>query len=304
MEEVTKYQHMHEGESVESADDVKVNLEVTLAELYNGVSKEFEIERTKICEKCDGLGAAEGSERMTCEQCDGKGRVLVNYGFIQTMLACDMCDGKGKVIANQEEFCIECHGEGTVKEKKKLVLPLSKDMRYGAIKIPGEGNQARDRISGGCIVIIRPPAKDPSDLKLLRGNDLFLLKDVTLVDALLGIKFVIDHINGKKIACQVESKFIVSTGDLFKLVGMGMPNDEKGGYGDLLIQFNIIFPTQFSDEQREHLIKALGTPTEIPNDLEPITLTIEKTAADMQKTDEEEEDSDGGDGRQTACVQQ
>jgi hypothetical protein len=67
-------------------------------------------------------------------------------------------------------------------------------MRYGGIKIPGEGNQVRDHISGywlrlilitdrisinilgGCIVIIRPPAKEPSEMKLLNQNDLFLLK--------------------------------------------------------------------------------------------------------------------------------
>jgi hypothetical protein len=35
-----------------------------------------------------------------------------------------------------------------MKETKKLTIPLSKDMRYGGIKIPGEGNQVRDHISG------------------------------------------------------------------------------------------------------------------------------------------------------------
>jgi DnaJ-class molecular chaperone len=302
MEEASKFHHMHEGDGVEAAEDVRVNLEVTLAELYQGVTKDIEIERTRICEKCEGLGAPETSERKTCEQCDGKGRVLVNYGFIQTMIACDECEGKGKVIANEEDKCDACYGEGTVKEKKTIPLPLTKDMRYGGIKIPGEGNQARDHISGGCVVIIRPPANDPSGMKLLRQSDLFLLKEVPLVDALLGIKFVVNHVNGQQIALEIDSKTIVSTGDIYKLPNMGMP-DGEGGFGELLIQFNIIFPKEFSDEQREHLIKALGKPTEVPSDLVPMKLTIEKTAEEIQNEDDEEEEEEEGRGGQS-CVQQ
>lgn len=308
MEEASKFQHMHENDAVDSADDVRVNLEVTLAELYNGVSKEIEVKRSKICTNCEGLGAPENAERKTCEQCDGRGRILVNYGFLQSMMGCDVCEGKGKVIANDSDNCEECHGEGVVQETKKITLPLSKDMRYGGVKIPGEGHQARDRISGGVIVIIRPPAKDPSDMKLLRQNDLFLLKDVPLVDALLGIKFVVQHVSGEEFICEVDSKSVVSTGDLYKLAGLGMPREE-GGFGDLFIQFNLQFPKEISEAQRALLIQALGKPVEVPSGLATKQLEIEKTAEDMQKEGESEEErqaqsDDERGGGQPTCVQQ
>lgn len=75
-----------------------------------------------------------------------------------------------------------------------------------------------------------------------------------------------------------------------------------------MVQFNIIFPKEFSDEQREQLIKALGKPTEIPSDLEPKKLVIEKTAEEIQNEDSEEEhhheDDEEGGGRGQSCVQQ
>jgi DnaJ-class molecular chaperone len=46
------------------------------------------------------------------------------------------------------------------------------------------------------------------------------------VDALLGIKFVIKHVSGEEFICEVDSKSVVSTGDLYKLPGLGMPKEE------------------------------------------------------------------------------
>jgi hypothetical protein len=80
----------------------------------------------------------------------------------------------------------------------------------------------------------------------------------------------------------------------------------------LLIQFNIIFPKDISEEQRGFLIQALGKPTEIPEGKETKKLEIEKTAEDMQREGESEDErerraaeSDDERGHaQPACVQQ
>lgn len=53
------------------------------------------------------------------------------------------------------------------------------------------------------------------------------------MDALLGIKFVVQHVSGEEFICEVDSKSVVSTGDLYKLAGLGMPREE----GTLEIHF-------------------------------------------------------------------
>jgi hypothetical protein len=77
----------------------------------------------------------------------------------------------------------------------------------------------------------------------------------------------------------------------------------------LFIQFNLQFPKEISDEQRQLLIQALGKPTEVPSGLEVKKLEIEKTAEDMQKEGESEDErqaqaSDDERGGQPSCVQQ
>lgn len=47
---------------------LRLTLQVTLAELYNGVSKEIEVKRSKICTNCEGLGAPESM--FDCILCD------------------------------------------------------------------------------------------------------------------------------------------------------------------------------------------------------------------------------------------
>jgi len=296
------------GGDVDAAEDIKVSVEITLAELYSGVKKEVEIEKTAICKKCDGVGAKEGADKISCPYCDGRGKVLMNYGFIQAVAACEQCEGKGKIIANEDDNCEDCNGEGTTVEKKTITLPLQKGMRYGGLKIPGEGNEQRDKISGSVIVVIRPPSKDPSGLKLLRNDDLFLLKDVSIIDALLGAKFSMTHLNGDVLAIQVPPQLIVSTGDLFKLKNKGMTCDSDGQFGDLFVQFNVIFPTEISEEQKEFLIKALGKPTSISTDISSEnthTLLIEKNAKDLQdEEDDSEHGEEEGQGAGGGCVQQ
>ena len=48
-------------------------VEVTLEDLYNGKEFEFEIERHRICSKCNGLRGTDASAVQTCKGCKGKG---------------------------------------------------------------------------------------------------------------------------------------------------------------------------------------------------------------------------------------
>ena len=48
-------------------------MEVTLEDLYNGCEKEFEIERHRICVKCNGVGGSDAKAVVQCKGCKGKG---------------------------------------------------------------------------------------------------------------------------------------------------------------------------------------------------------------------------------------
>jgi len=74
--------------------------EVTLEDLYNGKEFEFEIERHRICKKCNGLGGTDASAVKTCGGCKGKGIriMMMQLGpgmYTQRQGPCDECDGQG-----------------------------------------------------------------------------------------------------------------------------------------------------------------------------------------------------------------
>ena len=48
-------------------------VEVTLEDLFNGKVIEFEMERQRICSKCNGVGGTDANAVKTCAACKGRG---------------------------------------------------------------------------------------------------------------------------------------------------------------------------------------------------------------------------------------
>jgi DnaJ family protein A protein 2 len=55
-----------------------VKLEVSLEDLYNGKETTVEVERHRICAKCNGVGGSDAKAVQPCKPCKGKGiRVIM-----------------------------------------------------------------------------------------------------------------------------------------------------------------------------------------------------------------------------------
>ncbi len=52
--------------------DVRMELQVTLEEMYSGVHKQLKINRKVVCPHCRGTGA-KGGDVKKCKKCDGQG---------------------------------------------------------------------------------------------------------------------------------------------------------------------------------------------------------------------------------------
>ncbi|HZK18421.1 MAG TPA: DnaJ domain-containing protein, partial [Clostridia bacterium] len=55
--------------------DLRVDMEVSFEEAAFGVERDMSIPRVETCEKCEGTGAAEGSNPKKCPNCNGTGQV-------------------------------------------------------------------------------------------------------------------------------------------------------------------------------------------------------------------------------------
>jgi DnaJ-class molecular chaperone len=105
-------------------------LEVTLEDLFNGKEEEFEVERQRICVKCNGLGGTDAKAVVTCKGCKGKGMrtVMMQLGpgmYSQRSGPCDECNGQGESI-DPKKKCTVCLGKKVKVEKKLLKVEIDK----------------------------------------------------------------------------------------------------------------------------------------------------------------------------------
>ena len=81
------------------------------------------------------------------------------------------------------------------------------------------------------------------------NNDLCITKKILLREALTGLELKLEHLNGEKILIKYDE--IIRPNKSYRIYNLGFEND--GQTGDLIIDFNIIFPEEL-DEKRKLII--------------------------------------------------
>ena len=98
-----------------------VAVEIELADVLEGASREVSFEAVSRCERCNGNGAEPGTPIQTCETCGGQGVVQqvsrTPFGQMVRTAACPTCNGEGKI---PDEPCDECDGAGRIRRRADL----------------------------------------------------------------------------------------------------------------------------------------------------------------------------------------
>jgi len=118
------------------------------------------------------------------------------------------------------------------------------------IKYEGEGDEKPGYISGDVIITL----EEITHKHFRRDkDDLHYTANITLRDALLGIKLTIPRLSEKVSPVQVNIPKIIEPGFKERSVGAGMPSRNYERYGDLYIHFNILFPKNLTSENRKEI---------------------------------------------------
>jgi len=158
----------------------------------------------------------------------------------QMQAACDQCGGKGTKI-KEEDKCENCKGKQTIRDKKILEVHIDKGMRDGQkITFAGESDQAPGAEPGDIIFVIKQ--KEHETFKR-SGSDLYMEHTVTLLDALGGTSFVVNHLDSRTLLVKTNDGDIIKPGDVRVIDREGMPTHKQPfNKGNLYIKFNIKFP--------------------------------------------------------------
>lgn len=113
-----------------------------------------------------------------------------------------------------------------------------------------EGDELPNTIPADIIFTVE--AK-PHDRFKRDGDDLIYTCDVSLADALTGVRTSITTLDNRRLP--IEARNV--TPQTEKVVpGEGMPNSKKGTKGDMKVKFNIAFP-DLSSSQRTQIVRIL-----------------------------------------------
>lgn len=261
---------------IRRTNNIKHELEVTLEDLYKGKETTLKIHRNVICSECQGNGCQKGKNPKKCRYCNGTGQQYIIYkccsscpGMWKDYSECTYCHGIGEIV-EQNDRCLACNGEGVVPSEKIIKVYIEPGMENGdELRFNGLSDEKKGFLPGDLIITLIMKY-DRKFCKFQRKHDnLLICKSINLSEAFIGVSFIIEHIDGRKLFIETKKNEIIESNSLFVIEGEGMP--KRGNWfekGNLYIKFHVFFPYShsISDEFRTELLKCVKICDKIKDD--------------------------------------
>lgn len=141
-------------------------------------------------------------------------------------------------------------------ESKVIQIPIRAGMKEGTkITYEKEGDEKPGHIPADIVFVIK---QIPHPYLTRDGNDLVVKQTITLQQALCGFDINVPYLNNQ--TRRVHSDGIITpTNNTLTIRGAGMPlSREPGKYGDLIVNFDIRFPTSLDYSQKQAIASVLS----------------------------------------------
>lgn len=225
---------------------IRLVLNVSLEDIYNGVEKTLKYKREEICHSCKGSGKTPQSIEERCSHCGGTGMIYQQVGPWQQMSTCPHCGGKGTSLKNP---CPHCGGKGTELRDHEITFSIPTTiMDGGALNIRGEGHAPTNgKGEFGDVQIV---IKEKQHETFFRdGYNLLQQIDVPVLDALLGCKIEVKTIDGKSLLTTIPPCSEDGTKIRFSGKGMKLPNSNR--FGDMYGIINLVMPKSLTNREKD-----------------------------------------------------
>lgn len=222
---------------------------ITLKDVYNGVTKTFNIKRKTLCNSC----------KKKCDMCNGVG--MVNSGqqiqmgpIIQIIQKqCEKCAGSG--IIKNTISCTPCNSSGYIHKEKNINLKIPKGVEEGKEYIFeewGEQSNKPNEKSGNFIVRINI---ENDNIFTRSGLDLHYETNINIYESIAGKKLEIPYF-GETLYIDTSNFCVINPNKEYIVLEKGLVN-ENGTKGNLYIKFKIEYPEKILNEEESLLLSNL-----------------------------------------------
>ena len=245
-----------------AGQDVKLTVELTLAEVAQGVQKTFTVKLLDPCDKCGGGGAEPGTKPQRCQTCGGSGEVRRAqrslFGQFVSVMPCPTCSGEGSVVTSP---CKKCRGEGRVRSEHTVPVRIPAGVATGQyMTLRGQGNAGPRGGPRGDVLVVFEVQEDPRFER--DGEDLYCEVLVSYPQLVLGGDVDVPTVGG---SVSVRIPAGTQSGQIFHLRSRGLPRVNGSGTGDLHVSVQLWTPARdgMSREEQE-LVERLASLTAAP----------------------------------------
>jgi molecular chaperone DnaJ len=226
--------------------DISTEVQISFSDSIFGTNRKILITKTSNCPVCGGSGTKPGSGMETCKHCNGQGKIREQkrtiFGTIANTKICEICLGTGEV---PREICDKCKGKGVFRREEEVSIIIPGGIHDGEmIQMTGFGEAVSRGTPGDLYIKINVA---PHPVFKRDGNNLVMNLNLKLSEALLGIKYPIQTLDGE---IEVTIPEGVAINEILRVRGKGVPFS-KNKRGDLLIKLNIKLPAKLSRQSRD-----------------------------------------------------
>lgn len=246
--------------SIRTGADVKVEVEMTLAESATGIERKLQLKLLDPCDRCAASGAEPGTTPQRCTTCNGSGEVRRAqrsfFGQFVSVSPCPTCSGQGTVIASP---CKKCRGDGRIRADREIAIRVPPGVASGQyMTLRGVGNVGPRKGERGDVIVVFEVEDDPHFER--DGEDLYTEVLVSYPQLVLGAEIEVPGVSGP---LTLRLPAGTQSGHVFHLRGRGMPRVNSGGVGDLHVRVQLWTPDEVGGEERG-LVEKLATLSRTP----------------------------------------
>ena len=244
MDDIFSSFHANMNKRTMKGGDIRINIKLTLEEMYHGTQKKIIYRKLSKCEPCNG----KGGETIDCVTCNGIGMVnsIQNtpFGKMQTTMQCPNCSGSGTVITKK---CGICLGNGVSQQEVPFEFDLPKGIMDGEmLRVYGMGNSVRNGVEGDLIINV---IETPHEKFKRVGLDIHQKINLTYKDLVMGNDSVeIDTIDNK-IRFKIHSG--TKIGAMLRVPNKGFVRENQNG--DMLMEIWLDIPTNIDEEEKDKI---------------------------------------------------
>jgi len=220
--------------------NIRVNIKITLEEVFEGIQKKIKYKKHQKCKKCNGSGG----KVKGCNKCNGKG-VMVQiqntpFGKIQNTVTCPYCRGEGSILINP---CQDCEGKGSKIKEEILEFDIPHGIMDGEILIiGGKGNYIKNGVNGDLLVNI---IENPHHKFKRSGIDIHQRLNLKYKDLVLGAPIELETLNGK---IRINIKAGTQVGHILRVPSKGLKRENNTG--DMLVEIWVDIPTNIKIQEK------------------------------------------------------